>query len=179
MISRHQRACVKLRFINLQNSNADLWIFFLLPRLMRLLMLKTWSVLSKVGKSSCPLSFPRGVHFQHKLSRPARLFCCRIPFLIIPDNYKYVRRVTVWRPLTPARWRAVRLKWHGDISHPLPLSISSRCSRLMELLIGENSSFLDARFPCRWDVWGVDPVLICCCRKASYSYVCFPLWRST
>lgn len=80
--------------------------------------------------------------------RSVRLFCCRISLLIIPDNYKYVRRVTAWRLLTPAPWRAGRLKWHGDTSHPLPLSISSRCSRLMELLIGENWGFLDG--PVAW-----------------------------
>lgn len=36
----------------------------------------------------------------------------------------------------------VWLNWHSDIVHPLPLSISSRCSRLIELLIGGNSGFL-------------------------------------
>lgn len=75
-------------------------------------------------------------------SRSAGLFCCHISFLIIPDNYKYVRRRAVW------------LKWHGDASHPLSLSISSQCSRLMELLIGENPGFLDARLSCGRLLWG-------------------------
>lgn len=121
---------------------------------MHLLMLKTWSGLSKVG-NICSLSFPGGVHF--KLSPLARLFCCRILFRLsrIITNMSGVSPYDVcWRRQC---WRAVRLKWHGDTSHPLPLSISSRCSRLMELLIGENSGFPDARFPCRWDVWGGRP----------------------
>lgn len=94
--------------------------------------------------------------------QPRRGCFVSISFLIIPDNYKYVKCVTVWCPLTTARWRAVRLKWHGGVSHPLWLSISSQRSRLMELLIGENTGFLDGQLPC-------DPILIFCCRKTSYS----------
>lgn len=121
-----------------QIFNTVMQIFFSLL-LMRLLMLKTWSGLSKVGESSCSLSFPRGVQ-NHRPQLAC--FVAAFRFLlsqIITDVSAVSPDDVCWR-------RHVGERWHGDTSHPLPLSISSRCSRLMELLIGENAGFLDARF---------------------------------
>ena len=70
------------------------------------------------------------------------------------------------------RWRrrAAWLKRHGDASHPLSLSISSQCSRLMELLIGGKPLVSwTPGFPADGTHGGVDPVLISCRTKTSYS----------
>lgn len=133
------------------------FFFFFPSLLMSLLMLKTWSGLSEVG--SCSLSFP---------SRSPALSsgCCVAAFRFFLSQI-----ITNMSAVTSAD-----AGWN-DTSHPLPLSISSRCSRLMELLIGGNSGFPDARFPRGRDVWGVDPVLICCCSRKPLrcSYMCLHL----
>lgn len=177
MISHHQRACVKLRFINLQNSNADLWIF--LSLLMRLLMPKTWSGLSKVG-ASCSLSFPWGV--QPKRS-PLTLACF---FLLPAFRFLLSRIITNMSGVSPydAHWRrrvGEPSGWNDTVIHLtlLPLSISSRCSRLMELLIGEISGFLDARFPYRWGRVGGRPHSYLLSQKAQVTPLLVCVFHST
>jgi len=102
-----------------KNSHADVWIYYFFQCLKH-----------DPGPERMEKHLPYCLFlFQIKNIR-LFFFCRRSPFLIIADNYKYVRRVAAWRPWTPAP-RLTRS----------PLSISSRCSRLMELLIGGEVGF--------------------------------------